>query len=227
MADRPRVKICGLTRREDALAADALGADYLGVVLSSGFARSVEPAAAAALLAGVQARRVVVVVDEAPETVAAWAAAVAADVVQLHGEESPEVARRLRALGPWRVWKAVRAAAPAEVDDAVTRYRSEVDALLVEGSRPGVVGGGGVRVDDGALGSLRDRVPQGLGLVLAGGLTPDNVSAAVNRHAPDVVDVSSGVEVVRGRKDPDLLRSFVLAVRADPAHVPFPPGERP
>lgn len=226
MADAPRVKICGLSRREDALAADALGADYLGVVLSAGYARSVDPADAARLLAGVEAQRVVVVVDEAPETVAAWATGVGADVIQLHGEEPPDQVRRLRALGSWRLWKAVRAAVPGDVEDAVTRYGAVVDALLVEGRRPGVVGGGGAQVDAGALGRLRDRVPEGLELVLAGGLTPDNVAAAVDRHAPDVVDVSSGVEVDRGRKDPDLLRSFVLAVRANPADAPHPSGER-
>ncbi|HKJ01601.1 MAG TPA: hypothetical protein VJ997_04075, partial [Longimicrobiales bacterium] len=87
MPERPAVKICGLRRREDVRAADDLGAAYLGVVVTAGFGRSVEPAAAAALLAGVRAVPVAVMVDEAPAAAAALGNGLGAGVLQLHGRE--------------------------------------------------------------------------------------------------------------------------------------------
>lgn len=217
MPDGPAVKICGLTRREDAEAAAALGADFLGVVVSRGFGRSVEPAAAAALVSGLSATPVAVLVDEAPEAAAALADAMGAGVVQLHGSESPDGVRRLRDLGGWRLWKAVRAAEPRDVLDVVERFGALVDGILVEGRRAGVVGGGGARVDGRALGRLRDLVPTSLRLVLAGGLTPGSVAGAVNQHGPDVVDVSSGVERGTGLKDHELLRRFLEEARRAPS----------
>lgn len=209
MPDVPRVKICGIRRREDALAADRLGADFLGVILSAGFTRSSDPAATGRLLEGVRATRVAVLVDEPPERAAELAAELEAGVVQLHGTESPEDVAVLGELGPWEVWKAVRVSRVEDVHDAVRRYRGLIAALLLEGYRPGVVGGGGVRLRVGLADGVRGAVPEGVGLVLAGGLTPANVGDAVARFRPDVVDVSSGVERVRGQKDPELLRLFI------------------
>ncbi|GMV07317.1 MAG: N-(5'-phosphoribosyl)anthranilate isomerase [Gemmatimonadota bacterium] len=213
MADGPAVKICGLTRRQDAEEADALGADYLGVVLTGGFSRSVDPAVAAGVVSGLRATPVAVLVDEAPDAAAALADGLGAGVVQLHGAESPDDVERLRSLGGWRLWKSVRASGPGDVEDAVRRFGSLVDGILVEGRKAGVVGGGGARVDPDAVGRLRDLVSPPLRLVLAGGLTPDSVAAAVNRHGPDVVDVSSGVERETGRKDRELLRRFLIEAR--------------
>lgn len=209
MGEPPRVKICGIRRREDALTADRLGANYLGVVLSPGFGRSVDPASAPSLVEGVGATLVAVLVDEAPERAAELATALGAGVIQLHGTEPPEEVAKLAGLGRWELWKAVRVSRVADVEGASRRYGGLVAALLVEGHRDGVVGGAGVAVDAALAPAVRAALAPGLGLVLAGGLTPENVRGAVARFGPDVVDVSSGVERVRGQKDPELLRRFI------------------
>jgi len=225
MGEAPRVKICGIRRREDALAADRLGADYLGVVLSPGFGRSVEPVSAPSLVEGVDATLVAVLVDEAPERAAELATALGAGVIQLHGTESPEEVAKLAGLGPWELWKAVRVSRVADVEGTSRRYAGLVTALLVEGHRAGVVGGGGVAVDAALAEAVRAALAPGLELVLAGGLTPENVRGAVARFGPDVVDVSSGVEKVRGRKDPELLRRFIERSR-HPFEEPSSPRRR-
>jgi phosphoribosylanthranilate isomerase len=213
MADLPRVKICGLTRGEDARAADRAGADYVGVVLSHGFGRSVDPDQAARVVEGVGAVRVAVLVDEDADGAVVRARAVEAGVLQLHGEEEPALVRELQQRGPWKLWKSVRVRGPGDVSRAVDAFGDLVDGLLLEGFRPGVVGGGGVAADPDALREVRLQIPRGITFVLAGGLTPDTVADAVARVAPDVVDVSSGVEQVHGRKDHDLIRRFIEAAR--------------
>lgn len=220
-----KVKICGLMRRVDAEGASALGADYLGVILSAGFGRSMEVVAARKVVEGLDAVAVAVLVDEEPEQAALLARALGAGVIQLHGHEPPEDVAALRALGAWRLWKAVRATSPADLDDVVARYGDLVDGFLVEGYRPGVVGGGGASLDRASVEAIRPRVPAALEVILAGGLTPDTVADAVNRYAPDVVDVSSGVESALGRKDPTLLETFITRARAASAALgPKPPS---
>jgi phosphoribosylanthranilate isomerase len=184
MHDGPRVKICGLCRRQDALTADALGVDYLGVVLTPGFGRSVTVAEGSSILEGVGATRVAVVVDESADRVAAVARALPAKVIQLHGSEAPEWVRELRAHGEWTIWKALRARAPEDVARTLDVFSA-----------------------------ARDLIPEPLDLILAGGLTPGSVGSAVARFQPDVVDVSSGVEARPREKDPDRLRRFVQNAR--------------
>ena len=212
MAEAPRVKICGLMRNEDARAAEALGADFLGVVLTDGFARSVPRDRAADVLAGTTSRRVAVLVDEPPASAARLAAVVDAAVVQLHGSESPTDVAALRELGGWSVWKAVRAATLDDVREAVARYAEVVEGLLVEGWREGVVGGGGARLRLEPE-EVRAAVPERLVFVLAGGLRPETVGAAVARFRPEVVDVSSGVERAVGAKDPRRIESFIRSAK--------------
>lgn len=213
MAEWLRVKICGLTRREDALAADAAGADYLGVVLSAGFGRTIALRDAGALVQGTRAPKVAVLVDETPESAAAAAGALGADVIQLHGSESPEVLEALRSHGPWRLWKAVRAKTLADVEHAVEWYAGSADGILVEGWKEGSLGVGGARVtlDPAAVRAL---VPADLDFVLAGGLTPESVGDGVRAFHPDVVDVSSGVERALGVKDHARIRAFIETARA-------------
>lgn len=213
MADTPRVKICGVSRRDDALAAEAAGADYIGVVLSGGFLRSVAPETAARVVEGIGAVRVAVLVDEDTDAASRLGEALGAGVLQLHGEEPPEVVAALRERGPWRIWKTVRARGPADVLRTVERYGALVDGILVEGRREGVVGGGGARLDLDAAAEVRALIPRSMEVVLAGGLTPDTVASAVARFAPDVVDVSSGVERVPREKDPTLVRRFIEEAR--------------
>jgi len=213
VADRVRVKICGLTRREDALAADAAGADFVGVVMSAGFGRSVPPDRARSIVKDLFAVPAAVLVDESAEDAAALGERLGAGVLQLHGDEPPEVLERLAGLGPWKLWKCVRVRGAGDVSTALERYGELVEGILLEGRRDGVIGGGGVRLDLDAIREVRPRIPARLEVVLAGGLTPDNVADAVARFSPDVVDVSSGVERGPGVKDPDLIRRFIEEAR--------------
>lgn len=214
-ADAPlalRVKICGLTNNEDARLAERLGADLLGFVLSGGFGRSVPEESAPDVTRGTTLDRVAVLVDEPVERAARLARSIDAAVIQLHGSESPETVGELRNVGDWRVWKAVRARSLEDVARAVLDYGPLVDGILLEGWKPGVIGGGGARLELRPE-DVRREMAGGPELVLAGGLTPDNVAEAVAGFGPDVVDVSSGVETTPGRKDPERMRRFVAAAR--------------
>ncbi len=215
MAERPAVKICGLCRRQDVLVADALGVEYLGVVVTGGFSRSVTPSDAERILEGVEATRVAVLVDESVDAVAAAAATVDAGVIQLHGAEPPDAVLELRSRGSWRIWKAVKARAPDDLLRTLDHFGGVIDGLLLEGWKEGVMGGGGARLDLEVFATLRAAVPADIDLILAGGLTPESVAGAVARISPDVVDVSSGVEVRVREKDPQRVRDFVRQSRED------------
>ncbi len=206
------MKICGLARRRDALWADELGADYLGVVLTAGFERSVEPDAVGALVAGTTATKVAVLVNESPAEAESRARALGAGVIQLHGEEDVSVLNELRSRGDWKLWKSVRARSLEDVERVVDRYGGVADGILVEGWSEGVVGGGGAMLSVRPA-AVRPAIAEELDFVLAGGLAPGNVAEAVALLRPDVVDVSSGIEAALRRKDPDLVRAFIDAVR--------------
>lgn len=212
MADAPRVKICGITRAEDAANAEALGADFLGAIVSPGFGRTVPEGMLPELFEGRASARVAVVVDEEADRTAQLARRLGADVIQLHGDEPASVVERLRTMGDWQLWKAVRARSSEEIVRSVERYGASVDGFLIEGWKEGVVGGGGAELRLGPE-RVRGALPAESLFVLAGGLTPDNVSDAVARFAPMVVDVSSGVEVTFGTKDATLMEAFVRAAR--------------
>ncbi len=210
-----RVKICGLTHNDDARLAERLGADLLGFILSRGFGRSVPEESVRDVIRGTSLERVAVLVDEPVDRAARLARSIEAAVIQLHGSESPEAVGALRNAGDWRVWKAVRARSLEDVARAVLDYGPLVDGLLLEGWKPGVTGGGGARLELRPE-DVRREMADGPALVLAGGLTPDNVAEAVAAFGPDVVDVSSGVETTPGRKDPERMRRFVAAARGGP-----------
>lgn len=214
MADTPAVKICGLRHRDDVVASAEFGAAYLGFILTAGFARSVDAVAARAMVAGVAATPVAVLVDEPPVAAAALGHALGAGVVQLHGQESVETVREVGVLGPWLMWKSVRAHSLDDVRRAVDLYAPWVQGIVVEGWKEGVVGGGGAALAADQFDELRDVVPSAVSLIVAGGLTTGTVADAVARWAPDVVDVSSGVEVQRGRKDRELLHRFIRAAHS-------------
>jgi phosphoribosylanthranilate isomerase len=215
VAEGTRVKICGLRRREDVLAADAFGADYVGVVLTARFARSVDPGLAAAILEGVAAVRVAVLVDETVASAEARGRAINAGILQLHGSEPPTVVEELTFRG-WTIWKSVRARAPDDLLRAVDLYGALVEGILVEGWKEGIAGGAGAALDLEQFRAVRGDVPLGLEVILAGGLRPETVTDAVARFSPDVVDVSSGVEVEHGRKNRALLHSFIERARGAP-----------
>ncbi|MEM7415975.1 MAG: phosphoribosylanthranilate isomerase [Gemmatimonadota bacterium] len=206
------VKICGLTNGGDAEVADAAGADYLGAVVSAGFGRSVPEAELEYVFGESRATRVIVTVNEPAPRAAELAAAVGASVIQLHGEESRAEVEAVRALGPWRLWKAVRARSTDDITRVAEEVGDLVDGFVVEGWQRGIVGGGGVSLSLGPD-EVRACVPRELRFVLAGGLTPENVADAVARFRPNVVDVSSGVERSLGLKDPERVRRFVHEAR--------------
>ncbi len=213
---RVRVKICGLTRREDAVMAAREGADYLGVVLVPGSPRALDPYQARGVVEGLGLPAVAVVADLDVRQAAEAARAAGASVLQLHGGEPPEVLRALREEGPWKVWKALRIRGKDHFLEGLARYGEAVDGLLLDGWHPRRLGGTGTAFPWREVGELRERFPPGLSLIAAGGLTPDNVGEALLRLRPEVVDVSSGVERHPGVKDPQRLRAFMEAVRPNP-----------
>ena len=207
------VKVCGLMRHQDAAVAVEAGARWLGVILAPGYRRSVTADDARVILRSFQARRVGVFVDADELTLRSVAEAAKVDVLQLHGDESPDLAARMRAAG-WEVWKAVRARDADDFSAAAARYAGSVDALLVDGYSPDTHGGAGVRFPWEAVAERRGELSAGTRLIAAGGLRPQNVADAVRILRPHAVDVSSGVESAPGRKDPQAVRDFVRAVHS-------------
>lgn len=209
----PGIKICGITRPEDAITACELGADYLGMILSQGFSRSVLPDEAVDIGLVVEAPLVAVLVDESLDEAERIAAVSGASIIQLHGEEDREYAEELRRRGEWTLWKAVRVRDPEDVITAVKALGTSVDGLLLDGWHPDRVGGSGASFSWDGVRVLRDQIPDDLKVIAAGGLTPDNVGDAVEALRPDIVDVSSGVELHVRRKDPELIRAFIRNAR--------------
>jgi len=206
------VKICGITTPEDAALAVDAGADALGFVFWPMSPRRVDLARAAAIARGLPplVLRVGVFVNAPRDEMARVADAVGLDVLQLHGDEPPEA---LVAL-PRRAIKAVRVGRGFASVQA-TRYLGCTAGLLVDtrltGDSSQAPGGTGVPFDWSLVTDLAAKVPF---LVLAGGLTPQNVAEAVKVVRPQAVDVASGVETMPGKKDPGRVRAFVAAARA-------------
>ncbi len=212
-----RAKLCGVTGVAGARAVAASGADFIGVVLSPGFMRSVPTSRARELYREFQGARVGVFVNEDARTAARTAADLRLDVVQLHGRESPEEAARIGEAGPWRTWKCVRVR-PGEslalLAERVRRYRGAVDGVLADAWDGRAPGGAGRRFAWAGVGDVVREAAGDAWFVAAGGLAPRNVAAAVEALAPDVVDASSGVESAPGVKDAARARAFVAAARA-------------
>jgi phosphoribosylanthranilate isomerase len=206
------VKICGLTRSVDAEAADAAGAAYLGVIFAGG-PRMRPPAEARATLAGRRAHKVGVFGAQAPAEIAAICESVRLDVVQLHGEVDAERVSAVRAATGLEIWAVVRTA-DGILPEVAEALAEEADALVVDALVPGKLGGTGVAVPWSILGESLDAMSAGARVVLAGGLTPENVAEAIDYVAPSIVDVSSGVESAPGIKDHARIRAFIAAVRA-------------
>jgi phosphoribosylanthranilate isomerase len=206
------VKICGIRSVDDARLAVEAGADAVGFVFWPMSPRRVDVDAAAAIGRELPpfVLRVGVFVDASVDEMTVAADRAGLDLLQLHGDEPPEAL----AGAPRRVLKAVRVGRRFAVQDAL-RYVGHVAGVLVDTRLPGetaLPGGTGVPFDWTLIRGLRDQVPF---LMLAGGLSPDNVAEAVRAVRPHAVDVSSGVEAVPGRKDPAKVRAFVKAVRAE------------
>jgi len=208
----PAVKVCGLTRAQDARVAVDAGARYLGVILAPGGKRTVTPEAAAVIFDSLDARHVGVFVNATKSELRRAALAARLDVLQLHGDEPPELAAALREEG-FTVWKAVRPRDGDEFAAAAVRYAGAVDALLLDGYNAGARGGTGTSFPWREVAERLGALPDGVALVAAGGLRPDNVAQAATLLRPAIVDVSSGVEASPGVKDAEAVRAFVAAVR--------------
>jgi phosphoribosylanthranilate isomerase len=196
------VKICGTTSEEDALLAVAMGADAVGFIFAPS-SRQIAPAIARDIAKRLPPEILTVGVfrDEAPQRVIDIMEFAGLKAAQLHGKEPPEQTRWLR-----RRLSFVVQAFPAG-DRAVLKARDYgADAIMLDNPTPG-----SGQVFDWALAS---EVPTGLKLIIAGGLTPDNVGGAVGAVQPWGVDVVTGVEKEPGHKDPVKLRAFVAAARA-------------
>ena len=206
------IKICGLTRSVDAEYADAAGVEYLGVIFAGG-PRERTPTQARDTLAGRRARKVGVFADQAEEVVATFVEMVGLDVVQLHGDVDAERVERVRAATGREVWAVVRTA-DGLFPDGVDDLADVADALLIDAKAPGQLGGSGVRIPWDRLGESLDALDYHPRIVLAGGLTPENVAEAIDLVAPNAVDISSGIESSPGIKDHARLRAFVASVRS-------------
>jgi phosphoribosylanthranilate isomerase len=205
-----RVKICGITRAEDAELAVSLGAWAIGFILWPGSKRAVEPAVAAGI-ARVVRRRVELVgvfVNQPMDEVVRAADLLGLTHLQLHGDEGPAYATEARRRTGAKVIKAARVASAADLQ-ALERYR--VDFHLLDTAAPGLRGGSGRSWDWSLAAQRRSKVPA----ILSGGLTADNVADGIAAVKPYAVDVASGTEASPGVKDPAKMEAF-MAVASPP-----------
>ena len=201
---RTRVKICGITRREDAREAVRLGADAIGLVFYPPSPRALSVARAREIVEGLPPFVTVVglFVDEPREGIARVLHQVRIDLLQFHGREPPEACRE---FGRPYI-KAVRMRDGVDLHQIYRQY-SEASALLLDTYRPGQPGGTGAVFDWSAI--PRELAGQ---VILAGGLDPDNVESAVRSVRPYAVDVSGGVERSKGIKDGAKMAAFLRGV---------------
>jgi phosphoribosylanthranilate isomerase len=210
VSSAPRVKICGVTRLEDAEHAVEAGAWALGMVFWPGSPR-VADLGTAQVIGAAMRRRVQLVgvfVNATPEEVVATADSVGLTYVQLHGDEGPSFAELVARRAGVKVIKAARVRARADVQ-ALDAFRN-VDLHLLDTFRAGSPGGTGETFDWSLVAERRSEVP----LLLSGGLTAENVVDAIERTSPWGVDTSSGVEAAPGVKDPAKVEAFIAAVRS-------------
>lgn len=205
-----RVKICGITNLDDAEAAVGLGADALGFVFYKGSPRYIPPEEARKIILKLPpfVAAVGVFVDEPLSELEKKVARSGVDIVQLHGHEPPEACPADR-----RVIKAIRV---KELSDLAPLKRYNVSAFLLDTYTPDLLGGTGMVFNwDIALDAKR------LGrVILAGGLTPDNVEKAVRWVRPYAVDVSSGVEEEKGKKDHSKMGLFIARAKSVGGYEP-------
>lgn len=213
MPHRVRVKICGITRLEDAQAAVAAGADALGFVLYPPSPRHVAATAAAAIIRALPpfVTPVVLFVDPAPEEVRALLALAPNVLLQFHGDETDTFCAQFG-----RPWIKALAVKPGQNTAAAIAAHPGASGILLDAWHPDLKGGTGEAFDWASF--PRE---SGKPLILAGGLTPDNVAGAVRLTRPYAVDVSGGVEaraadgtVLKGIKDARRVQAFVAAANA-------------
>ena len=219
MVFRTRIKVCGITCQEDARAAVASGADALGFIFVEQSPRLVEPDRVRSITATLPpfVDRVGVFQDEEIDVVKEIVHYCHLTVVQLHGAESPEYCRKI----PCQVIKSFSIRTGSDSEE-LAPYADAVGGFLLDTYHQDMAGGTGRTFDWKLVEQVKPPGP----VILAGGLTPENVGESIRQVKPFAVDVNSGVEYQPGRKDLDKLKSFVHEVRkadelASKAGTPF------
>lgn len=209
----PKIKLCGLNDAAAIKAAVAARADYLGFNFYPPSPRYVDLETAHQLgnQAAGQIVRVGVFVDASDAAIRDAADAAGLEVIQLHGNETPQDAARLRGLLQREVWKVLSVSSAADVARA-DAFQHAADLILFDAKTPAgtLPGGMGLRFDWQLLANYRGALPWGL----AGGLAADNVADAARRTGAPLVDTASGIESAPGIKDPALIAAFCAAARA-------------
>ena len=216
----PKVKICGLTNLDDALHAAASGADYLGFILYPPSPRAVSPATVKQITTTLStmyhaSRFVGVFVNESAPTISQLLNECGLDLAQLHGDEVPWMVGSPDSPLYGRCYKALRPTSLAEAEAEAEWFtppdwQDNRPALLIDAYHPTLRGGTGAIADWTLTARLAETIP---GLLLAGGLTPDNVADAVRQVRPFGVDVASGVEARPGVKDRQKVEKFIAAAK--------------
>lgn len=209
------VKFCGMTRDEDVREAARLGAAFVGAILTESPRRITAEHARSlfAALEGTPVRSVCVFGDEPVDDVIDSARRAGCNVVQLHGRANTAAAtERLRAELDVEIWHVVRVG-PEGIAETERQGLDGADGVLLDTLAVAALGGTGTPFDwESVAGDVRD-LRFGRCLIVAGGLKAENVRGAIERLAPDIVDVSSGVESAPGVKDPQKMAAFMTAVR--------------
>jgi phosphoribosylanthranilate isomerase len=206
---RVRSKICGLTRVEDVQAVVAAGADAIGLVFYPPSPRAVSPAQATLLCQALPpyVQSVGLFVNATEQVVQDTLEHVPLDLLQFHGEESPEQCQRIAQSCQRRWYKAIQVRADVDLEQQIRRYaQAGASAMLLDAWHPNLKGGTGEAFD-------WTRFPQSdIPLILAGGLRPENIEHAIRTTRPYAVDVSGGVESSKGIKSADLIQKFMQGV---------------
>ena len=197
-----KVKICGITNLDDANLAVRLGADALGFIFAPS-PRRVDPETARDIIRHIHpfVKTVGVFVNEAPDKIDEIIAFCGIDLVQLHGDESPEICDRFMP----RTIKALRIADESDIRSAKV-YKGKVKALLLDTYSEKMAGGTGKGFDWEIAIKIRDSA--GVPIILAGGLGPSNIEEAISRVWPYAVDINSGVEERPGKKSHHLMEEL-------------------
>jgi len=222
MAYRPRLKICGVTNVADARLVAQSGADYCGILAGVGFSeRDLSLEKAREVAAACTVPVVILLCDPTREHVEEVVHEIAPHAVQLLGRESPDLIRALRPRVRCEIWKTLHVPAVEGQASPEDYVRAGVDAFLLDSSDASEgflrLGGTGTLVDWSRAAELIRRISKPV--FLAGGINPENVAQALDQVRPYGIDLCSGVEQSRGRKDPEKVRRLVEAFSAAAAKL--------